>query len=87
MVLVLLRRQALRVRSDVDHHPIAQRIRSDPFYALYALPRFEGYYQSRGWDFPAVGALDWVRRQRRTGGMTSPTHNARSSAARVSHEV
>lgn len=64
MVLVFLRRQALRVCDEFDRHPIALRIRSDPFYSHYLLPRFEDYYALQGWEFPSMGALHWLRRQR-----------------------
>lgn len=77
MVLVFLRRQALRVRQECDHHPIAMRIRTDPFYSHYLLPRFEDYYALRGWEFPNVGALGWIRSRRCVGSADNTTTTSR----------
>lgn len=55
--LALIRREAQRVAADPLAHPVAQRMRSDPFYRLYLVPRMQQYYASRGWAFPPVEAL------------------------------
>jgi hypothetical protein len=39
--LALLRREARRVSDDPVNHPIAQRMRDDPFYRTYLVPRMQ----------------------------------------------